>query len=68
MEAYRLMCVLWIKFEQFKDAKKFLMKVLFVVNYLDVDLVWSDPEEIDTWTVSPRGAGWLFGHKVTTEV
>jgi diadenosine tetraphosphatase ApaH/serine/threonine PP2A family protein phosphatase len=31
------------------------------------DLMWSDPEEIDTWQVSPRGAGWLFGTKVTAE-
>lgn len=31
------------------------------------DLVWSDPEDIDTWAVSPRGAGWLFGSKVATE-
>jgi len=31
------------------------------------DLMWSDPEEIETWQVSPRGAGWLFGWKVTTE-
>lgn len=29
------------------------------------DLVWSDPEDVETWTISPRGAGWLFGHKVT---
>jgi serine/threonine-protein phosphatase PP1-1 len=32
------------------------------------DLVWSDPEDVDTWAVSPRGAGWLFGHKVSSEV
>lgn len=32
------------------------------------DLVWSDPEEVDTWAISPRGAGWLFGAKVTHEV
>ena len=32
------------------------------------DLVWSDPEDVDTWAVSPRGAGWLFGDKVATEV
>ncbi|CAG8618725.1 10565_t:CDS:2, partial [Cetraspora pellucida] len=32
------------------------------------DLMWSDPEDIDTWAVSPRGAGWLFGAKVTNEV
>jgi len=31
------------------------------------DLVWSDPEEIDAWEISPRGAGWLFGSKVTQE-
>ncbi|KAJ9115228.1 Serine/threonine-protein phosphatase 6 catalytic subunit [Naganishia adeliensis] len=31
------------------------------------DLMWSDPDDIDTWSVSPRGAGWLFGAKVTRE-
>ncbi|KAF2093118.1 Metallo-dependent phosphatase [Rhizodiscina lignyota] len=31
------------------------------------DLVWSDPDEVDTWAISPRGAGWLFGDKVATE-
>lgn len=31
------------------------------------DLMWSDPEEIETWSVSPRGAGWLFGRMVTKE-
>lgn len=30
--------------------------------------MWSDPEDIDGWMVSPRGAGWLFGRKVTLEV
>jgi serine/threonine-protein phosphatase 6 catalytic subunit len=30
--------------------------------------MWSDPDDIDTWSVSPRGAGWLFGAKVTREV
>ena len=32
------------------------------------DLVWSDPEDIDVpWQVSPRGAGFLFGERVTDE-
>jgi serine/threonine-protein phosphatase PP1-1 len=31
------------------------------------DLMWSDPEDIETWLVSPRGAGWLFGFRVTAE-
>jgi serine/threonine-protein phosphatase PP1-1 len=31
------------------------------------DLVWSDPEDIETWSISPRGAGWLFGEKVAME-
>lgn len=29
--------------------------------------MWSDPENIETWAVSPRGAGWLFGSRVTSE-
>lgn len=29
------------------------------------DLVWSDPEDIESWAVSPRGAGWLFGERPT---
>ena len=32
------------------------------------DLVWSDPEDIPTpWQMSPRGAGYLFGKRVTDE-
>jgi len=31
------------------------------------DLMWSDPEDVANWTVSPRGAGYLFGAKATRE-
>ncbi|KAF8603033.1 Metallo-dependent phosphatase [Ceratobasidium sp. AG-I] len=31
------------------------------------DLMWSDPDEVPAWAVSPRGAGWLFGGNVTRE-
>ena len=31
------------------------------------DLLWSDPEEIIGWGVSPRGAGYLFGSDVVTQ-
>ena len=27
------------------------------------DLVWSDPDDIEGWAVTPRGAEWLFGLK-----
>jgi serine/threonine-protein phosphatase 4 catalytic subunit len=29
------------------------------------DLLWSDPDDIADWGLSPRGAGFLFGAKVT---
>lgn len=32
------------------------------------DLMWSDPEDISGWGVSPRGAGYLFGYLATNEV
>jgi len=31
------------------------------------DLMWSDPEDIEDWAPSNRGAGWLFGNKVTSQ-
>lgn len=29
--------------------------------------MWSDPDDVETWSVSPRGAGWLFGSRITAE-
>jgi serine/threonine-protein phosphatase 4 catalytic subunit len=29
------------------------------------DLLWSDPDEISGWALSPRGAGFLFGGDIT---
>lgn len=31
------------------------------------DLMWSDPEDIETWADSPCGAGWLFGSRVSSD-
>ena len=31
------------------------------------DLMWSDPDEVDGWQISSRGAGFLFGEKVVDE-
>eukprot|EP00892_Ulva_mutabilis_P005536 jgi/Ulvmu1/3354/UM156_0011.1 len=31
------------------------------------DLMWSDPEDINGFAISPRGAGWLFGGPVVHE-
>lgn len=42
------------------------------VTYLGLliitDLMWSDPDDVEIWAVSPRGAGWLFGASITREV
>jgi diadenosine tetraphosphatase ApaH/serine/threonine PP2A family protein phosphatase len=31
------------------------------------DLLWSDPEDIEGWGLSPRGAGFLFGHNIVKQ-
>ena len=29
--------------------------------------MWSDPEDIEDWAINARGAGWVFGSKVTND-
>lgn len=43
------------------------MQVHVYYSFL-LDLVWSDPEDIAGWAISPRGAGYLFGASVAQEV
>ena len=31
------------------------------------DLMWSDPDDIEAWVISTRGAGYIFGWKVVNE-
>lgn len=31
------------------------------------DLLWSDPEERDGWSQSPRGAGFIFGQDISSK-
>lgn len=31
------------------------------------DIMWSDPDEISGWQVSPRGAGYLFGGDIVAQ-
>lgn len=31
------------------------------------DLLWSDPEDVKGWAVSPRGAGYLFGDDIVAQ-
>ena len=31
------------------------------------DLMWSDPDDIEAWILSERGAGYFFGWKVVNE-
>lgn len=50
------------------SAVRWLLTVQRLFFTYFVDLMWSDPDEIENWAVSPRGAGWLFGGSVTEQV
>jgi len=73
---------LWIRYVCYHEHRRFHTKghsvvrlphvffSLLVIHFrlLFLDLMWSDPDDVENWAVSPRGAGWLFGGSVTQEV
>src|SRR6266702_8634751 len=72
------------KFAFCRGLRKSRMRVHFAVSHVPyasvwtgvtylcfrtiIDLMWSDPDDVENWAVSPRGAGWLFGASITREV
>lgn len=47
----------------------FIQDDWYLIHAHYLDLLWSDPEsQVETWTISPRGGGYLFGPLPTTAV
>lgn len=46
-----------------------LVFCILLTRIVSIDLLWSDPEgQVETWAVSPRGGGYLFGSMPTNAV
>ena len=50
--------------QQLDQIKKIVRPTDVPDTGLLCDLLWSDPEDVSGWGLSPRGAGYLFGHDV----
>lgn len=50
---------------EFSSSRKLGRRVLGTGDGM---LIGVEGVDVETWAVSPRGAGWLFGDKVATEV
>jgi serine/threonine-protein phosphatase 4 catalytic subunit len=63
----RIFCVhggLSPKLKQIDDLLAIDRKQEIPHTGLMCDIMWSDPEEVKSWTYSTRGAGWLFGQEI----
>uniref|UniRef100_A0A0G4IC55 Serine/threonine-protein phosphatase n=1 Tax=Chromera velia CCMP2878 TaxID=1169474 RepID=A0A0G4IC55_9ALVE len=53
---------------KFIDQMRLIMRVQEIPHEGPFgDIVWSDPDDVLTWAINPRGAGWLFGANVCKE-
>ncbi len=63
----RIFCVhggLSPKLKQIDDLLALDRKQEIPHTGLMCDIMWSDPEDVKSWTYSTRGAGWLFGQEI----
>ena len=63
----RIFCVhggLSPKLKQIDDLTAIERKQEIPHSGLMCDIMWSDPDDVKSWTYSTRGAGWLFGQEI----